>query len=297
MKRAVPVVLLLLAWSLPAAAQTDAAVLGVASETDTVVVGQPFRAGVLVRASPDAAVDLVLTEPVDRAFQLVEPARAYPADPPATYRAVATFVVWVVDPPATVAGEARVTMADGGVRAFPVELPVPPVRATLPADSAAPRPPRDIVATAAAAGFPWWWIAIGGAVLLLALGLWWWMRRSRRGAAPDDARSRALAELDALRAEGLVERGAMDEYYARLSRIVRDFSAPAAGPHLTTTEAVDRLRRSGAAEASVGRLAALLAGADLAKFARRAPPAARAVEDWEAARAWVRHEPSREEAA
>jgi LPXTG-motif cell wall-anchored protein len=279
----------------PAAAQTPA-VLGVAAETDSVLVGQPFRAGVLLRAPRAAAVDLVAGE-AERAYQWVDSARAYPAAPPATHRVVATLVVWVVDPPATARAEARVTLADGRVVRIPVELPLPPVRATLPPDSAAPRGPKDVVAVAASAPFPWWWIAIGGAVLLLAALLWLRRRRRHSAVISDDPRDRTLAELDALRAAGLVERGEMDEYYARLSRIVRDFAAPEVGTDLTTTEAVERLRRTGAPPEAVDRLAALLGGADLAKFARRAPPAAQAVEDWDTARAWVARELRHEEAA
>lgn len=280
-----------LAFAAPAAAQTaQVAVLGVASETDSVTLGQPFRAGVLLRAPGAAAVDLVAGE-AERAYQLVDSARAYPAAPPATHRVVATLVVWVVDPPPTARAEARVTLADGRVLRLPVELPLPPVRAVLPPDSAAPRGPKDVVAIQGSAPFPWWWIAIGGAVLLLAAVLWLRRRRRHSPAPRVDPRERTLAELDALRAAGLVERGAMDEYYARLSRIVRDFAAPEVGTDLTTTEAVERLRRTGAPPESVDRLAALLGGADLAKFARNAPPAAQAEEDWETARAWVAREP------
>lgn len=288
MRRALLPAVLLLAVPLRAQAGDQAAVLGVAAETDSVTVGEPFRAGVLLRAPPGATLDLVLREPVPPAVELVEAARAHPADPPATHRAVATLVLWVVDPPATVPAEARVLLPDGSVRAFDVELPLPPVRALLPADSAAPRGPKDIVPLASASRFPWGWIAIGGALLVLLLAALAWRRRSGRETVDEpDARRRALAELEGLRTAGLLEAGEVDEFYARLSRIVRDFAAPRVGVDRTTAETVELLRRAGAPSAGVDALARVLGSADLAKFARRPPSPDEARADWEAARTWV----------
>lgn len=285
-RRAAALALLLVS----SASAQEPAVVGVAAEGGAVRVGEPFRVGVLLRAPGAASLDLALREPVGRPFERVDSARAYPAPAPATHRVVATLVVWVVDPPASIPAEARVTLADGTVRTIPVELPAPAVRAVLPADSTAPRPPKDVVPLPPAERFPWRWLALAGAalvLLLLAIG-WILRRRTRRAGPPDpDRRARALAELDALRREGLIESGALETFYARLSRILRDLEAPEVGADLTTSEAVDRLRRGGAPEAQVERLAALLSNADRAKFARVPPSGERAAEDWQTARAWV----------
>jgi hypothetical protein len=288
--------LLALALSAPAAAQPGPAVLDVAAETDSVTVGEPFLAGVLLRAPAGSALDLVLVGPEPRAYEMVEPAREHP-EGPGTRRLVATLVVWRVDPPGSAPAVARVTLPDGTEHLLPLELPLPPVRAVLPAEADQPRDARDIVAGPTSTPFPWEWLGAAGVLLLLLLAAWAAARRRRDAALAVDGRTGTLDALDALRREGLVEAGAVEAFYARLSRIVRDHAAPGVGTDLATQEAVERLRDAGTPPERVERLAELMRRADLAKFARRPPSAPEALADWTAAREWAAEPPGAGEGA
>lgn len=281
--------ILLLSIAVDAEAQDSATVVGMRTEPDTVTVGDRFRAAVFVRAPAGARVALAVAPAADGAYQAVGEARAYPPDSAGVHRAVATMVVWITDPPANARAEARVTLPDGAVRTFPVQLPLPFVRSVLPADSAQPRPPKDIVETPRG---DWRWAYVLAAVLAaLALLAWWlWRRRRRPSAAPPlDPREHALAELDRLRASGLLESD-VEAFAAGTSAVVRAFAAtadPRLGPDLTTSELLDRLIESGTRGEDVDAIERALTQADLAKFARRPPGRERALQDWEASRRWV----------
>jgi hypothetical protein len=181
------------------------------------------------------------------------------------------------------------TARDGTVSAVPIAIPLPFVRAVLPADSTRPRGPRDVI-DVPRPQLPWAWILAALLALALLVG-WMWIRR-KRGATrvAGDARQHALAELDRVRASGLAEAGDLEGFYARTSAVLREFMAatdPALGMDLTSHELMDRLSRNGSRPDELDRLADVLADADLAKFARRAPSADRALDDWGAARRWV----------
>lgn len=277
----------------PAAAQAadSVEVAGIRVQPDTVTVGGRFRAAVFVRAPAGSRVELVVPPARDGAYQTVDSVRVYPPDSAGLVRAVATMVLWVTDPAGSARAGARVTLAGGGVRAIPVLLPLPFVRAVLPPDSARPRPPKDIIPIARRS-WTWAWIAAGVLAALALLGLWWWRRRRRpRAVVPVDPRKHALAELDRLRASGAVEtEDEVEAFSAGVSRILREFAAaadPALGTDLTTEELIHHLRRTGAREEDVESVAATLMHADLAKFARARPTPERALEDWKAARRWV----------
>jgi len=265
------------------------AVLGMRIDPDTVTVGDRFRAAVFVRAPADARVSLAVPPAPEGAYQAVGEARTYPADSAGVHRSVATMVVWITDPAASIHAEARVALPGGGTRAIPVQLPLPIVRAVLPPDSADPRPPKDILPTSRPE-WRWAWIAAGILVALALLAWGAWRRRRRpRPAAGMDPRARALAELDRLRASGLLEVD-VEAFAAGTSAALRGFAAvadPRLGADLTTSELLDRLLETGARGEDVEALERALAQADLAKFARRPPPRERALQDWEAARRWV----------
>gem|GEM_PF-5527592 len=287
------IALLALFFAPPLAAQTvisadTAAIAGIQVEPDSVTVGDRFRAAVFVRAPAGARVEMVVPPATDGSYQTVDSIRAYPPDSAGLHRAVATMVLWTVDPAPSARAEVRVTQADGGVRTLPITIQLPAVHAVLPADSAQPRPPKDIIPIP---GRSWTWAWIAAAVLAGVLLIGWWMMRRRRPrtAVPVDPRGHALAELDRLRASSAVEEDA-EAFSAGVSAILREFAAaadPALGTDLTTQELLDHLRRTGARAEDVGSIAGALMHADLAKFARRRPTPERALEDWEAARRWV----------
>ncbi|MFW5951792.1 MAG: hypothetical protein ACOCVZ_06740, partial [Gemmatimonadota bacterium] len=132
------------------------------------------------------------------------------------------------------------------------------------------------------------------ALLALIAALLWWRRRRARGLAPRlepalSPRERVLARLQEVRESGLLEDGAMKEFYRGMTGAVREYLATLErvwGEDLTSTELVARFRAQvGHTEAST--LAALLRNADQVKFARRRPDRATAVAEWEELRAWV----------
>ncbi|HEU4885302.1 MAG TPA: DUF4381 family protein [Longimicrobium sp.] len=256
---------------------------------DTVTVGDRFRAAVFVRAPAEARVELIVPAATDGSYQTVDSVRVYPPDSAGLQRAVATMVLWVTEPAASARAETRVTLADGAVRTVPIQLPLPFVRSVLPADSAQPRPPKGIIPNRQRP-WPWAWIVAGAVAVLALLAVWWMRRRRPRVAAPVDPRKRALAELDLLRAAGVIQSDGVEAFSAEVGRILREFAAavdPRLGTDLTTEELIDLLRRTGVREEDVGSVAGALAHADLAKFARTRPSPERALEDWEAARRWV----------
>jgi hypothetical protein len=259
-------------------------------EPDSVTVGDHFRAAVFVRAPAGARVELVVPPAADGGYQTVDSVRTYPADSAGLLRAVATMVLWTTQGATAARAETRVTLADGGVRTLPIRIPLPAVHSVLPADSAQPRPPRDIIPIPRRS---WTWAWIAGAVLVLILLLTWWMMRRRRRPrviVPTDPRGHAMAELDRLRASSPAETMDVEAFSAAVSAVLREFAAaadPALGTDLTTQELLDHLRRTGAREPDLGSVAGALMHADLAKFARRRPTPERALQDWEAARRWV----------
>jgi Domain of unknown function (DUF4381) len=276
------------AWG-QAASADSISVVGMRVEPDTVTVGEPFRAAVFVRAPAGARLALAVAPAADGAYQSVGEVRAYPADPAGVHRAVASLVMWITDPAASARAEARVTLPGGAVRVIPLQLPLPVVRATLPADSTQPRPPKDILPTPRRAA-RWPWIAAAALAALALLAFWLWRRRRPPAdGAPRDPRAHALAELDRLRASGTAE-AEPEAFSAATGAVLREFAAavdPALSPDLTTSEVLARLAETGARAEDVAVIQAALSRADLAKFARRRPTTERALEDWAAARRWV----------
>jgi hypothetical protein len=254
-----------------------------------VTVGGRFRAAVFVRAPAGARVELVVPPAGDGSYQTVDSVRVYPPDSAGLVRVVATMVMWATEGPNAARAETRITLANGEVRSMPIGIPLPFVRSVLPADSAQPRPPKDIIPIPRTS-WPWAWIAAGMVVVLALLALWWRRRRRPQVVIPTDPRRHALAELDRLRAPGVIHPDGVEAFSAEVSRILREFAAavdPRLGTDLTTEEWIDLLRRTGVREEDVGSVAGALAHADLAKFARTRPTPERALEDWEAARRWV----------
>jgi hypothetical protein len=174
-------------------------------------------------------------------------------------------------------------------------FPLVSIASVLPADTAGiePQPPHDVLG----ANRVWWPWLLGGLLLIALLaGLLWWRRRRRRAApapllAPVsvDPRTAALAALQRARAAGTLEQGAFRRFYSDVSEALRGYVAavdPGFGPDLTTRELAGRMRSAGR-EATGRELIAVLAAADLVKFARRRTDAAAALADWERARRFV----------
>lgn len=187
----------------------------------------------------------------------------------------------------------RITSAAGDSTLL-VELPDFAVTSVLPADTAGleAKPAKDVLG----ANRLWWPILlallIAGAI---AVGLYIWWRRRRRAGAPVvftpavPPLETALAQLEALRREGLIERGEFRTFYIRLTEALRHYVAALDerwSVDLTTAELALRLRAD-AGMADALELTRILGAADMVKFARASSTADGARQDLDAARQWV----------
>lgn len=170
----------------------------------------------------------------------------------------------------------------------PVELVSDPitieVTSVLPADAdtAEPKdiaPPVAVTEPGGSRLVPGLAAAISAA--LAGLGYVWWRRRPasapvvETGTEPTSAHLEALAALSRLRASNLFAERRLDEFYQRLSDILRRYVVGRYGvmaPNLTTQEVRDILPNSAALSADENtRFMALLLHSDLVKFARHLP--------------------------
>lgn len=142
---------------------------------------------------------------------------------------------------------------------------------------------------------PLLWIAAGVAGLLLLV--WLLLRRLRRPAAPPGVPPRpahelAIEALARLRAARLVEAGRYEEFYVRLSAIVREYVEARfrlRAPEMTTEEFLQAAQhRAQLAPPQRARLGQFLGEADLVKFARHQPAPADAERAYDAALEFVR---------
>jgi hypothetical protein len=185
-------------------------------------------------------------------------------------------------------------VSDGADAPLTAQLPSFSVRSVLPSDTAGleARGAKDVLG----ANRVWWPILLALLVAAaLAVALWYWWRRRQAPAAaaaePEPVvipREAALAALDALRREGLLERGEVRLYYDRLTETLRHFAAtldPAWGVDLTTAEVAARMRAAGFSDGL--ELVRILGAADLVKFARAKTTQDAASRYLDVARSWV----------
>lgn len=276
----VVVTLLYAALARPTAAQApaqqppaDRVQIGTTTSADTVTVGDPFRIAVRVRAPIGSRIEFPAGPDSTATVQLLDPMTPEDRSDPGAVDQTATYRVaaWDVDSQRVALGE-LVVRAPAGVERYTLEEIVF-VRSVLPADSTerVPKPPRPIFEAPATPPWLWWLLALAAALLLLLL--WWWMRRRRRPAvvAPEDAYARAREEFERVERLGLIEAGERGRYVALVVEVLRDYLQarhPEARLSHTSTELLLALRRQ--RTVPLERLGAILAEADLIKFARRA---------------------------
>ena len=185
-----------------------------------------------------------------------------------------------------------------------VQLPAFEVSSVLPADTTGieAKPAKDVLG----ANRLWWPILLAlliAAVIATALYIWW--RRRRRAEAPVvftpavPPLEVALAQLTALRREGLIERGEFRVFYGRLTETLRHYAAamePRWSTDLTTSELAVRLRADAGMQDAL-ELTRILGAADMVKFARAVTTKENASGDLDAARAWVERFAARPAAA
>lgn len=248
--------------------------IGISVTPDSVTVGDPIDLRIRVSAPAGATVAFPEAPDSTGAIQAIgtravsRPAAQGPLDQTASYRLAAWDVgdlpVRLGDVVVTLGGaERRIPIGDVTVRAVTVLPPDTTLHVPRP-----PRPPLDV-------NVPWWkrWWPLLVALAVLALLAWWWWRRRRRAPAEAgavDAHAFAEREFTRIEALGLVEAGERGRYVALMVEVLRDYLAlrvSDARASLTTSELLFALRQSGVVPTA--RLAPLLAGADLVKFARR----------------------------
>jgi hypothetical protein len=279
MRRRVVTLLVLVAPHAPASSHAGAQPAprvraGITVTPDTVTVGDPFVVQVRVAAPAGATVEFPTAPDSAGAVALLDPPRESAQQAPdgsvdvtATYRAAA----WDVG--ALPLGLGDVVVRTGGVeRRLPLGALRVTVRSVLPEDSTR-RVPKPVRAPVPDPGLWWLPLALAAALVLalIALLVWlarrWWRRG--RGAVPADVAYRAAVaafeRLDRLR---LVEAGEGGRHVALATDILRDYLAarrPAADRSHTSGELLGALARD--PDVPLDRLGALLATADLVKFA------------------------------
>ena len=145
---------------------------------------------------------------------------------------------------------------------------------------------------------PWVWIVASGlgGVGLLAGGWWWYRRRQRAAAVPLGQRPAhllALAALEHLQCQDLIGQERIEEFYVRVSTILRRYVELRFGlraPEQTTEEfLVSALATGGLVAAHRDLLEVFLQHCDLVKFARHRPTPSAMEETFESAKTFVEH--------
>ena len=167
----------------------------------------------------------------------------------------------------------------------PLQLTTEPYRVVVTSilpEGADLKKPKDIAPPVELAwrGLPVWaWLAIAAALVLAVLAILWWQRARRRrllrGAPSQPAHLLALAALDRLQRDDLITLQRIEEFYVRVSGILRHYVEWRFGlraPEQTTEEFLDATLVAGGPIAEHrDLLSAFLAHCDLVKFARHQP--------------------------
>lgn len=174
---------------------------------------------------------------------------------------------------------------DAAEDAVPQQLSTQPYRVAvtsiLPAEADVKKP-RDIAPPVELAwrGLPVWaWVLIAAALVLAVLAILWWQRARRRrllrGEPSQPAHVLALAALDRLQSDDLITLQRVEEFYVRVSGILRHYIEWRFGlraPEQTTEEFLDAmLVAGGLIAAHRDLLSTFLEHCDLVKFARHQP--------------------------
>ena len=169
--------------------------------------------------------------------------------------------------------------------AEPQQLSTEPYRVVVTSilpEGADLKKPKDIAPPVELAwrGLPIWaWIVIAAALVLAVLAILWWQRARRRrllrGEPSQPAHVLALAALDRLQSDDLITLQRIEEFYVRVSGILRHYIEWRFGlraPEQTTEEFLDAmLVAGGPIAAHRDLLSAFLEHCDLVKFARHQP--------------------------
>ncbi|GAC1692618.1 MAG: hypothetical protein NVS9B3_11010 [Gemmatimonadaceae bacterium] len=266
--------------------------VGITVQPETVTVGDPFVVTIRVRAPARSAITFPPTLDSGSTVESLDPrvvrtvADSTAVDQTATYRLVA----WGVDSQA-------VRLALPTVRLDGVDRPVTlgsihvVVRSVLPADTVgrSPKPPRDIVEDIVPWWKRWWWLFPLAALLALLALLLWRRRRRRVPVRAEDPLALAEREFTRVEGMGLLEAGERGRFVALVVEIMRDYLAARIDRTIPALTSAELLAVVASVRGVPGeRLGAILADADLIKFARHPISVDRARDLARQARAIVR---------
>lgn len=269
-------------------------------EPRTTTIGTPLRYTLRISAEPGITLDVPRLVGVIGSFQVVD----FGSEPPQEKggRTVReewyTLVTYETGEQVVPGPTIHFRRGDGDAERLAAPDVTVAVRSLVEAAGPTPaREPRDIKGPVAVPRDYTLLVAIAAAVLLVLAVLVLLARRLNRprpvaGPPPRPAHERALEALAQLHAAGLVEAGRTEEYYVRLSAIVREYIEARFGlraPEMTSEEFLQAAQRN--RQLSVPQRAlldAFLREADLVKFARHQPSVADAERAYVAACDFVR---------
>ena len=199
-------------------------------------------------------------------------------------------------PPLPITSQAQEASEPRTIQTLPLTITVTSV---LP-ENADLMAPKDIAPPAALTrrGLPVWLTILLGIIagLCLLAALWWWYRRRTRPAEAPSPRPAHLVALEALRLlqrDNLIMTGRIDEFYVRLSAILRRYVEWRFGlraPEQTTEEFLAAAHTTGALiVAHRDLLGTFLQQCDLVKFARHQPTPDDMQRAWDSAKNFVEH--------
>lgn len=261
--------------------------------SDSLTVGDPALLVLEVPRAEDESVRFPDTLALAGDLEYLGPAAVDPEDRvPGIASAAYHVTAWR---PGEHALPAITVPVDGpeGTRTVRLEPPAFRVSSVLPADTAGvePRPPKDVIGPDRTL-LPTLILLALLTAAAIAIARWWARRRARErkpeGPAIRPAES-ALGELDRIQASGLLQKGQVKEYYARTTRVLRDYLnavEPAWGAGLTTAE-IDAQVDPGLRPVEKRELLTVLFRADRVKFARHRPATDEPEALWRAAREWI----------
>jgi hypothetical protein len=118
----------------------------------------------------------------------------------------------------------------------------------------------------------WWWLWVLVALILVAIAIWLWKRKKPAALTtiampPLTPIEIALAALQKLRSENPL----VEEFYTRLSGIVRQFVEGQFGLHAPERTTEEFLAEAALSPENMAMLSTFLQEADLVKFARHRP--------------------------
>lgn len=271
-----------------------------AVEARAVTIGTPFRYTIEVAAPAGTAVEIPSLAGAIGAFEVVDFGQEPPRETGGRTVVTRWFQLLTYETGEHVVPGPSIQYRGADGASHSVAAPDTTVFVQSLVDAAGATPPsdvRDIKGPVAKPRdyTPLLWIA-AGLVALLALGAWLARRLARPRAsatpAPRPVHERALDDLAALRAAHLIEAGRFEEFYVRLSGIVRDYVEGRfrlRAPEMTTEEFLQAAqRRAELAPPQRALLGQFLGEADLVKFARHHPAPADAERALNAAGDFVR---------